>query len=259
MKPEPDRAAPAPVDLAGRRAVVTGAAHGIGLSIAHHLAASGVAVLAVDRDRDRLQAAFAEGQCTPIVADLVTKGGGRLADELLATYGPIDLIVNNVGISTPHRFLDLERRAFDLAVATNLGEPWFFTRALVRRLVDQARPGAIVFISSLHDRFVSGTPQYSVTKAAVSMLVRELASELAPHRIRVNAISPGAVWTGASEAPAEEVEFADRLIPAGRIGSPDDIARVAVFLLSDAWAGYVTGANVPVDGGLSLHSWTMDR
>jgi NAD(P)-dependent dehydrogenase (short-subunit alcohol dehydrogenase family) len=98
-----------------------------------------------------------------------------------------------------------------------------------------------------------------VTKAAVSMLVRELASELAPHGIRVNAVSPGSVWTEPSEAPAEEVEYAARLIPIGRIGYPDDIARAAVFLLSDAWAGYITGANVPVDGGLALHSWTMDR
>jgi glucose 1-dehydrogenase len=258
MKPEPDPG-PAPGDLAGRRAVVTGAAHGIGLSIAHHLAAAGADVLAVDRDRERLRAAFGAGRATPVVADLVTQGGARLAGELLSTYGPIDLVVNNVGFSAPQSFLELEGEDFDLAVDTNLREPWFFTRALVRRLVDEARPGAIVFISSLHDRFVSRTPHYSATKAAVSMLVRELASELAPHRIRVNAISPGAVWTGAPEAPAEEVEFAARLIPAGRIGLPDDIARVAVFLLSEAWAGYVTGANVPVDGGLSLHSWTMDR
>jgi NAD(P)-dependent dehydrogenase (short-subunit alcohol dehydrogenase family) len=238
--------------------VVTGAAHGIGLAVARHLAAAGSEVLAVDRDGERLQAAFPERQCTPVVADLAA-GGARLADQLLAAHGPVDLIVNNVGISTPHSFLELEREDFDLAVDTNLREPWFFTRALVRRLVDEARPGAIVCISSLHDHFVSRKPHYSATKAAVSMLVRELAAELAPHGIRVNAISPGSVWTGASEAPAEEVEYAARLIPAGRIGYPDDIARVAVFLLSDAWAGYVTGANVPVDGGLALHSWVMDR
>lgn len=259
MRPEPDRAGPLPGDLAGRRAVVTGAAHGIGLSIARRLAATSAEVLAVDRDRERLQAAFPQRQCTPIVADLVEEGGARLADGLLAAHGPIDLVVNNVGINTRHSFLSLEEDDFDLAVSTNLREPWFFTRALVRRLVDEAQPGAIVFISSLHDRFVSGTPHYSVTKAAVSMLVRELASEVAAHGIRVNAISPGSIWTGPGEAPAEEVEYAAHLIPVGRIGHPDDIARVAVFLLSDEWAGYITGANVPVDGGLALHSWTMDR
>jgi NAD(P)-dependent dehydrogenase (short-subunit alcohol dehydrogenase family) len=259
MKPEPDRAGPLPGDLAGRRAVVTGAAHGIGLSIARRLAAAGAEVLAVDRDRARLQAEFPDGRCTPIVADLVEGSGARVADGLLADHGPIELVVNNVGINTPHSFMDLGEEDFDLAVRTNLREPWFFTKALVRRLVDEAQPGAIVFISSLHDRFVSRTPHYSATKAAVSMLVRELASELAPHGIRVNAISPGSVWTEPSEAPAEEVDYAARLIPAGRIGLPDDIARVALFLLSDAWAGYVTGANVPVDGGLALHSWMMDR
>jgi NAD(P)-dependent dehydrogenase (short-subunit alcohol dehydrogenase family) len=259
MRPEPDRAGPLPGDLAGRRAVVTGAAHGIGLSIAHLLAVTGAEVLAVDRDRERLQTAFPERQCTPIVGDLVEGGGARLAERLLAAHAPIDLVVNNVGINTPHSFLDLDEDDFDLTVSTNLREPWFFTRALVRRLVDEAQPGAIVFISSLHDQFVSGTPHYSVTKAAVSMLVRELATEVAPHGIRVNAISPGSVWTEPSDAPAEEVEYAARLIPAGRIGRPDDIARAAIFLLSDAWAGYITGANVPVDGGLALHSWTMDR
>jgi NAD(P)-dependent dehydrogenase (short-subunit alcohol dehydrogenase family) len=259
MKPDPDREGPLPGDLAGRRAVVTGAAHGIGLSIARHLATAGAEVLAVDRDRERLQAAFPERQCTPIVADLVEGSGARLADGLLAAHGRIDLVVNNVGISTPHSFLDLEEKDFDLALNTNLREPWFFTRGLVRRLVDEAQPGAIVFISSLHDRFVSRRPHYSVTKAAVSMLVRELASELAPHGIRVNAVSPGSVWTEPGETPAGEAEYAARLIPVGRIGYPDDIARAAVFLLSDAWAGYITGANVPVDGGLALHSWTMDR
>jgi NAD(P)-dependent dehydrogenase (short-subunit alcohol dehydrogenase family) len=259
MKPEPDRVASLVGDLAGRRAVVTGAAHGIGLSAALHLAATGAEVLAVDRDGERLQAAFREGQCTPVVADLAERGGIRLAQELLAAHGPIELIVNNVGINTPHSFLELDEADFDLAINTNVREPWFFTKTLVRRLIDEARPGAIVFISSLHDRFVSNTPHYSATKAAVSMLVRELASELARHRIRVNAISPGSVWTEPSEPPAEETEYAARLIPAGRIGHPDDIARVVVFLLSDTWADYVTGANIPVDGGLALHSWTMDR
>lgn len=258
MTPEPDRAGPLPGDLAGRRAVVTGAAHGIGLAIARRLAAAGAEVLAVDKDGERLEAAFPGSAGTPVVADL-TSGGARLAGELVAAGGPVELIVNNLGTSTPHSYLELEPEQFEEVLAANLREPWFFTRALVRGLVDQGRPGAVLFISSLHDHVVSGTPHYSATKAAVSMLVRELAAELAAHGVRVNAISPGAIWTGEAEAPAEERDFAARLVPAGRIGRPDDIARVAVVLLSDAWAGYVTGANVPVDGGLGLHSWIMDR
>ena len=124
-------------------------------------------------------------------------------------------------------------------------------------MVDERRRGSVVFVSSLHDRFVSRTPHYSATKAAVSILTRELAVELAPHGIRVNAISPGSIWAEPTPISEEAARNAERLIPAGRLGHPDDVARMAVFLLSDAWAGYITGVNIPVDGGLGLHSWTM--
>jgi len=118
-----------------------------------------------------------------------------------------------------------------------------------------------VFISSLHDRFVAGQAHYSVSKAAVAMLTRELAKQLAPHRIRVNAISPGWVRTAEDTTTREQIEKHARLwprIPLGVAGVPADVARVAVFLLSDAWAGYITGQNIAVDGGLSLHSFVDD-
>ena len=99
---------------------------------------------------------------------------------------------------------------------------------------------------------------YSVSKAGVSMLVQAMAKDLGRHRIRVNAISPGWIRTAEDTGTPEQVAKYARLrprIPAGQAGVPADVARVALFLLSDAWSGYVTGQNIAVDGGLSLHNW----
>jgi 3-oxoacyl-[acyl-carrier protein] reductase len=152
-------------------------------------------------------------------------------------------------------------------LGTNLRGPWLFTDRLVKALIeDRSRPldrsprrrGSILFISSLHDQFVASQPHYSVSKAGVAMLVRAMAKELGPHRIRVNAISPGWIRTAEDTGTPEQVAKHARLrprIPAGQAGVPADVARVALFLLSDAWSGYVTGQNLAVDGGLSLHNW----
>ena len=152
-------------------------------------------------------------------------------------------------------------------LGTNLRGPWLFTDRLVKALVeDNSRPldrsprrrGSILFISSLHDQFVARESHYSVSKAGVAMLVRAMAKELGPHRIRVNAISPGWIRTAEDTGTPEQVAKHARLrprIPAGQAGVPADVARVALFLLSDAWSGYVTGQNLAVDGGLSLHNW----
>lgn len=109
------------------------------------------------------------------------------------------------------------------------------------------------FVSSLHDTFVRRGPAYSAAKAGVAMLVKELAWELAPHRIRANAVSPGAIWNGAGGPPEHEK------VALGRLGRPEEVATIAAVLLDDELAGYVTGANVPVDGGLALYNWLTDR
>ena len=254
-----------PEDLRGRRAVVTGAARGIGEAIAKWLIMAGADVTVVDKDQRRLKEAFGAEPCQILEGDL---GGDvtALADDL-AGGEPVELIVNNVGVTTRHGFLDVGLPEFDEVLSTNLRGPWFFTRRLVDALVEAQlresdrrprRRGSILFISSLHDRFVAGQAHYSASKAAVAMLSRELAYQLARYRIRVNAISPGWIRTAEDTTTREQVEKHARLwprIPLGVAGVPADVARVAIFLLSDAWSGYITGQNIAVDGGLSLHNW----
>jgi NAD(P)-dependent dehydrogenase (short-subunit alcohol dehydrogenase family) len=252
-------------DLRGRRAVVTGAARGIGEAIAKWLIMAGADVTVIDKD-SLVKSVFRTESCQVMEADLHGEDVVALADEILGN-GPVELLVNNVGITTPHRVLQVGEEELDLVFGTNLKGPWLFTDRLVEGLIEaQARTpdrvprprGSILFISSLHDRFVAREAHYSVSKAGVSMLVKAMAKELGRHRIRVNAISPGWIRTAEDTTTPEQVAKDERLrprIPVGQAGVPADVARVALFLLSDAWSGYVTGQNIAVDGGLSLHNW----
>jgi NAD(P)-dependent dehydrogenase (short-subunit alcohol dehydrogenase family) len=252
-------------DLRDRRAVVTGAARGIGEAIAKWLIMAGADVTVIDKD-SLVKRVFRTESCQVMEADLHGEDVVALADEILGN-GPVELLVNNVGITTPHRVLQVGEEELDLVFGTNLKGPWLFTDRLVEGLIEaQAhtpdrvpRPrGSILFISSLHDRFVAREAHYSVSKAGVSMLVKAMAKELGRHRIRVNAISPGWIRTAEDTTTPEQVAKDERLrprIPVGQAGVPADVARVALFLLSDAWSGYVTGQNIAVDGGLSLHNF----
>jgi len=243
-----------------KSAVVTGAAHGIGRAIAEQLASQGAKVVAVDRDGIGLADAFGAGPILTCVGDVAADPPEDLLQsigELLS--GPVDLLVNNVGIDTPHRFLDLQEEDFDRVLHANLRGPWFLTRAVAAEMVRRHAAGAILFISSLHDHVVRRRPHYSASKAAVAMLVRELAYELGPHGIRVNAISPGVIVS--ASVPESSTDEAERLRGLVRLGGepgrPEHVAHMAAVLLCDHWSGYVTGANVPVDGGLGLVTWSQ--
>lgn len=251
----------ATTDLAGRPAVVTGGASGIGYAIARRLAQAGSKVIVVDNDHGKLDKArrsFEDDRLgfTPWLADLAGPGTERLADELLGIHGTIPLIVNNVGFCTGTSFYETGEDAFDRVFATNLRGPWFFTRRLTEELIRRRETGSVLFISSLHDHFVVYRPQYSASKAGVSQLVRELAALLARHGIRVNAISPGLIetWGGSQGSEGQRLK-AHEVVPLARGGTPDDVARAAMFLLSEASSAYITGVNLPVDGGLALHTW----
>jgi NAD(P)-dependent dehydrogenase (short-subunit alcohol dehydrogenase family) len=251
---------PATTDLAGRPAVVTGGASGIGYAIAHRLARAGSKVIVVDVDEGKLEMARRSFEhdrleVVPVLGDLADRDTAGLADDLLADHGTIPLIVNNVGMCTGDGFYGTGADDFDLVFATNLRGPWFFTRRLTQELVRRRELGSVLFISSLHDQFVVYRPQYSASKAGVSQLVRELAALLAPHGIRVNAISPGWIDTAGTQRTRRRRLDANEVVPLGRGGTPDDVAKAAMFLLDETRSGYITGANLPVDGGLALHTW----
>jgi NAD(P)-dependent dehydrogenase (short-subunit alcohol dehydrogenase family) len=239
------------VSVAGTTAAVTGGGRGIGLAIASALRAAGSNVVLIDRDSGALAAAARQLGCAALVAD-ITADPGDLAERVLAAHGVADLIVNNVGITTPSRFRDVTEEEFDTVLATNLRGPWFFTRRLVDAALAAGQRASILFISSLHATHVRHFPHYSASKAAVAMLVREMAHELGPAGIRVNSLSPG--WIG----PDTRRGRAAKLIPLRRVGVPEDVAPMAVALLDDEVSGYVTGADLAVDGGLALHTWLDD-
>lgn len=236
--------------LAGRAAVVTGAGSNIGLGIARHLAAASVRVVAVDRDAAALERLGAELGCATFVADLGVVDGHKLGTGLLKRFGPISFVVNNVGVGSAQRYMDTTAAELTRVFTTNLFTPWLMTQSIVEDQIRRGDQGAVVWISSVHDHRRHGFPAYSSSKAAIAMLVVEMAAELGAHSVRVNAVSPGAITDGAHRHA--EIE---RHIPLGRrSGSPGDVAETVAFLLSEE-SKYVTGTNVLVDGGLATHSW----
>jgi NAD(P)-dependent dehydrogenase (short-subunit alcohol dehydrogenase family) len=264
----PDDKEDFPPDLAGRRAVVTSAARGIGEATAKRLIGAGAHVIAVDNDEKALHQVYGElPRCEWIPGELASDEVELLAKEILRG-GPVELVVNNVGITTMRSYREISRDEFRLMYRTNLEGPWFFTKRLIEALVAEQRyksaqggrgpRGAVVFICSLHANVVLGEPHYGTSKAGVAQLARELAWEFGPDQIRVNSISPGWIRTAENlDAPGQWMKY-QRLQPRIALrepGNPDDVARVVLSLLSDVRTGYVTGANVPVDGGLSLSSW----
>ena len=243
--------------LAGRLALVTGAGSGIGRGIARELARQGAAV-AVH------YATSAEG-AAEVCREIVSSGGRahavrgdlagipdcrRVVDEAAAALGGLDVLVNNSGITRtrdPERLSDAE---YDELFDVNVRAAYFCAQQAISHL--ERRGGAIVSVSSIHGGAGSpGHAAYAATKGALNAFTRALAIDLAPKRIRVNAVAPGLIEVARYfEMPGYSRERTGRLVPWGRMGEPADVARVVAFLVSDA-AEYVTGQLLYVDGGIN--------
>jgi NAD(P)-dependent dehydrogenase (short-subunit alcohol dehydrogenase family) len=252
--------------LDDRVAVVTGAGAngGIGHAVALGLAHAGAHVFVSDVDAEGAAETAREVLRLGQRAVAVRTDLGQPADVLAMMeavdreFGRVDILVNNVGIGHRARPESLSLEDWRKVVAVNLDGTFLVTRESGRRMIARKAGGSIVSISSIAGSSALGRGNfvYSVTKAGIIQLTRELAVEWAPHRIRVNAIQPAQTMTKAMDRmlsdprldPATLKERFLRGIPLDRIGEPEDIAKAAVFLASDA-AGFITGHSLPVDGG----------
>lgn len=253
-------------EFAGKVALVTGAARGIGRSIAECLHAAGARVLLVDCNADGVRAAAAAlrsldgAYAAPLVADLADPASiHTLAKEVNEFAPKIDILVNNAGIELDLPFDKVTTELFDRVIAINLRAPLLLTQALISRFPSSG--GAIVNISSVHaDHAFPNAIPYACTKAGLIALTRNLALELAPRRIRVNAVCPGYIdtpmwdeWLRTSPDPEELARQTTALHPLGRRGQPQDVAS-AVAYLAGSQSAWVTGTCLVVDGGLTIRT-----
>jgi NAD(P)-dependent dehydrogenase (short-subunit alcohol dehydrogenase family) len=244
--------------LQGKRALITGGGTGIGLAISRFFVEAGANIVITGRREEPLRKTCEElgAKAQYRVNDIAqTATLPALVDELENSGFVIDILVNNAGICTKRPSLDVSDEEFSAIVQTNLTGLFALTREVARRMVAR-KQGSILNISSITGIYgVTKVAAYGASKAGLIGLTRTLASEFGPSQVRVNAISPGPIYTdmtdrGFSDEPERRQRFIDRT-PLGRMGNPDEVAAAAVFLSSEA-ASFITGVNLPVDGGNSI-------
>jgi 3-oxoacyl-[acyl-carrier protein] reductase len=245
------------LDLSGKVAVVTGASRGIGRTIAIRLATQGAVVIAAARG-DNAAATAAEivgagGKAESATLDVTDAVSIESAiARVLERHGRIDVLVNNAGITRDQLMLRMKRDDWDQVIATNLTSAFSCVQAVVKPMVKQ-RSGRIVSISSVVGQMGNaGQANYAAAKAGLIGFSKALARELASRNITVNVVAPGLIETDMTRALAEKthVDWASQ-IPAGRIGTPDDVAAAVSFLASDE-ASYITGHVLAVNGGMYM-------
>ena len=252
------KAAP-PGLFAAERVIVTGGAGRIGRAIAAGLATEGADVHVFDRDQPATQTLVARiaangGRAAAVAVDLADRTALDLAcRDFLERYGPPDMVVHAACPPLPSSKPDyaVDDTAWDTMIEVGLGAARRMVRHFVPAQRDRSLRARYLLVTSLHARTPRSYALYSSTKAAMTMLVAELARELGPLGIRVNALAPGYV--------AGDVARPVARVPLGRSGTGDDIAQMALVLLSDRFSSYVTGTTVVVDGGLSLVNWIPVR
>jgi glucose 1-dehydrogenase len=248
--------------LKDKVALITGASSGIGKSVATRFAAEGAHVVVNYRpgsppDEDVAQAMAVSFTPTAIaVAADVGKREDveRMMEATLAQFGRLDIAVCNAGIEIKRPFLEITDEEWDRVLNVNLYGAFVVSQLAARQMVKQGQGGKLIFTSSVHEDipYPYYTP-YCVSKGGVRMLMRNLAVELAPHKINVNNIAPGAIVTPMNQAVLDnpaELKLALSEIPWGRFGEPEEVAALAVFLASPE-SSYVTGSTYFVDGGLA--------
>ena len=246
--------------LAGKNAIVTGVASGIGKATAARLAADGAELFCVDRDEAglaRVVAELGDGH-VGFAADLSRASSCHevVAAALAHWDDRIDILVNAAAILIREPTLEHSREAWDLTFDVNLKAPFLLSRDVVASMIDAGIRGAIVNVASIEAVLPGrGHAAYTASKGAITMLTRSAAFETAPYGIRVNAVSPGVISTGMNADIRKDPERWSEMLsgtPMGRHGEPEEIAAVIAFLASDD-PSFVTGAIVTADGGWTLH------
>jgi 3-oxoacyl-[acyl-carrier protein] reductase len=241
--------------LAGEIAVVTGGAGGIGRGIVDELHRAGARVVIADANEEAGTALERERDGTKFFAcDLgLPEAPDAVIDATLAAFGRLDMLVH---CASPRRLEEdtlfgVSDETWEGMLAVNLTAGFRLARRAAREMLSRGTSGRMLFITSLHAETPRNLVHYSAAKGGLQMLMRDLARTVAPHGIRVNAIAPGAIIAGGMTPAAD---LADK-IPMGRLGRPEDVAPMALVLLSDRFSRYVTGATFVVDGGISLFNW----
>jgi glucose 1-dehydrogenase len=256
------------MQLERKVAIVTGSATGIGEAIATRMAQEGAAV-AID------YIAGQQDKAAQVVSRIEQAGGKAIALEadvskedqitqLIArtveTFGKLDIMVNNAGVEREHPFLEMPLDVWNWVIAVNLTGPWLCSQAAARQMVSQGNGGRIINISSVHEDLPMPTnAPYCASKGGLRMMMRTIAVELAPHKITVNNIGPGAIKTDMDTPTLNDPSKRATLlaeIPLGRVGEPSEVAGLAVYLASDD-AAYVTGSTYFIDGGMLRQSGSL--
>jgi glucose 1-dehydrogenase len=259
------------MDLGQQVAIVTGASSGIGRATAMALAAAGATVVVnhLPASRSKAEAVSREigdagGRAITIAADITCEDQvDAMFAETLDRFNSLNILVNNAGIERPAPIQDMTLADWQAVIDVNLTGQFLCSRAAVRAfLKHKARGeasgaiGTIIFVGSVHQVIPwAFQTNYAASKGGVSLLMQSLAQELAPMKIRVNSVAPGAIRTSINrEAWASEEKMAEllKLIPYGRIGEPEDVGRAVVWLASAA-SDYVTGTTLFIDGGMTLY------
>ncbi|MDN5849315.1 MAG: glucose 1-dehydrogenase [Nitrococcus sp.] len=261
---------PTPKMLGGQNALVTGANSGIGQGIARELAAAGANVVVNYVAKPEVAQAICddinaqgEGKAIAIEADVSKEDQVQaMFAEAVKQFGTLDIVCSNAGIQRDANLTDMTLEQWNQVISVNLTGAFLVARAAVREFTRRGMRevscalGKLIFTSSVHEVIPwAGHCNYATTKGGIMLLMRSLAQELAPQKIRVNSICPGAIETAINRNAWETPEAAaalTRLIPYGRIGLPIEIARVAAWLASDQ-SDYLCGTSIFVDGGMTLY------
>ena len=263
-----------PYLLKGQKALVTGGSSGIGEAVVRALAASGAAVVvnyhseaeSAQKIVDEIQKA--NGEAIAIQANVSQEDEVKaMFDRSFKEFGTIDISIDNAGIQKDAPFLDLTLDQWNLVIGVNLTGQFLCAREAAKEFVRRgvqphiySAAGKIICMSSVHQVIPwAGHVNYASSKGGINMMMQSIAQELAPHKIRVNSIAPGAIKTpinqSAWDTPSAEAKLL-KLIPSGRVGEGEDVAKAAVWLASDD-SDYVNGTTLFVDGGMTLYPGFM--